>query len=1106
MMRRGDWRNKGLAVCLAWVMLLITVLGGFSSQAVASNQGNVKVRVEGSIQTLANVQVQAGPTALDALIAAMGESQLDIEQTQYGSNINAISGERRTEDYSSSWWYYVKRGGSYEYPSVTADQFSIYPGDEIVFYYSTWGVTKIPDVRYQPVVLEGQTVTLSVYGEDGEPTVGASVYFENQVFSIDQHGQAVLPGQPVGNYSFTVRHEEDGIQKLVRTDELYLQVVSDMVERDLAPPAFKGNTYDSDRKVLMVTGDLQEPSLAWDSTEKLTVEVTIQKGDFSQTRRTEAQNYAPYLIVFTGIDPGEYTISLKAIDQYGNESVPDVRQFSLSKETSTEQAALTKAIAYLKTKQKANGRFDDWTAMALAQAGENLQSSLFTKDGKQYVDHLKADVQALAPNVSYTTDYARLAMAVSAIGQDPRDFYGINLIDVLKSRVDNNGHYGLESERTWVNSHAWAILALHAADEPVPQAEQAKAWLVQQQNADGGWGFSTDYSFTDPDMTAYAIRALAALGVGSSDGAVQKAVDYFKTLQNQDGGMKQGWTASSSNVFTTTEVIKALLAVFLSPTSDTWKKGDNHLISYLLSNQELNGQLANERGTSGLASILMDMGFRPESTNLVGGETTSPSGTLSVKMTITGRNGENFFNRSLSLPKGSTVMDAILKANQEDPSLQVRTNSSETYVSSIKGQEAEGLIGWNYRLNGVKPDTIGAAEMPLSDGDQIEWFWASASEGAYANQINPIPAGTPQEVIERLSVQLEDLLNDTGSKVIGEDRLSGEGLKKLTEFIQNNRFELKQKVEIDKDTVIKDEQEELVLYIPAQSLTTETEITARKWKAEETDVLKHAKYVSPIYEFGPAGTYFEKPIAIQLKVAIPEAASVDHLILAWYDEEKKRWIPIPSVLDISQGVIVGTVDHFTKFAVLKSPEFPDVTASYHWAEDAIYSLAQQNVIHGINGAFQPGGAIKRGEFMTLLAKALHLDESVSAEQLKVSFRDVEQHWARSFIAQAYHAGWVKGYSDGTFRPEQTITRMEMATLLVQAFGNNASAKNEEKVREALKGFADQKDIPAWGKISAVNAIQAGWIKGKSNGTRFAPFDTATRAEAAVMVYQSLYIK
>ena len=110
-------------------------------------------------------------------------------------------------------------------------------------------------------------------------------------------------------------------------------------------------------------------------------------------------------------------------------------------------------------------------------------------------------------------------------------------------------------------------------------------------------------------------------------------------------------------------------------------------------------------------------------------------------------------------------------------------------------------------------------------------------------------------------------------------------------------------------------------------------------------------------------------------------------------------------------------------APLTSP-FPDV-GSNEWYTQSISYLASIGIVIGyLDGTFRPDNSITRAEFAKMIAGFDHL------EQVDYNaFPDVEGHWAVGYINSAATKGWVAGYPDGTFRPENNITRAEVITII-----------------------------------------------------------------------------
>ncbi|MFD0711400.1 S-layer homology domain-containing protein [Paenibacillus sp. GCM10027626] len=179
------------------------------------------------------------------------------------------------------------------------------------------------------------------------------------------------------------------------------------------------------------------------------------------------------------------------------------------------------------------------------------------------------------------------------------------------------------------------------------------------------------------------------------------------------------------------------------------------------------------------------------------------------------------------------------------------------------------------------------------------------------------------------------------------------------------------------------------------------------------------------------------------------------------------------------------------------PVKPAVTLSDiagHWAEAAIKQAVAIGVVRGYpDGTFKPNRNITRAEFTVMLAGALQLE----GEGKPDAFTDREKigAWASRAVAQAAQAGLIRGYADGSFRPEAAVTRAEMAAIVARALHLPADPK-------AGTGFADDAAIPQWAKGSAAALGKLGITSGRS-GNRFAPNETATRAEAAVFLLRML---
>ena len=131
-----------------------------------------------------------------------------------------------------------------------------------------------------------------------------------------------------------------------------------------------------------------------------------------------------------------------------------------------------------------------------------------------------------------------------------------------------------------------------------------------------------------------------------------------------------------------------------------------------------------------------------------------------------------------------------------------------------------------------------------------------------------------------------------------------------------------------------------------------------------------------------------------------------------------------------------------------STTFSDVSASA-WYATAVKTLASIGVINGYtDGTFRPNNNVTRAEFVTMLVNL------TGATGSDVSFSDVSAtHWARAAIAAASTNGWVNGYTDGTFRPGNNITRAEAVVVMNRVLGRSAD-KNAVDNGEGILHFID----------------------------------------------------
>jgi hypothetical protein len=163
----------------------------------------------------------------------------------------------------------------------------------------------------------------------------------------------------------------------------------------------------------------------------------------------------------------------------------------------------------------------------------------------------------------------------------------------------------------------------------------------------------------------------------------------------------------------------------------------------------------------------------------------------------------------------------------------------------------------------------------------------------------------------------------------------------------------------------------------------------------------------------------------------------------------------------------------------------------HWSESAVRSLIQAEVLNGYpDGSFKPDQSITRAEFTKILSSAYDVHPTVAT-----SFSDVKTHWAKDYIAALSEKKVINGYPDGTFRPERPISRAEMATMLSRII--NLGNSEEKFTMEMEPSFPDvNSDFWAFRNIEIVSrlGILPAHYRSEFQATRL-----ASRADTAWMV-------
>ncbi len=174
--------------------------------------------------------------------------------------------------------------------------------------------------------------------------------------------------------------------------------------------------------------------------------------------------------------------------------------------------------------------------------------------------------------------------------------------------------------------------------------------------------------------------------------------------------------------------------------------------------------------------------------------------------------------------------------------------------------------------------------------------------------------------------------------------------------------------------------------------------------------------------------------------------------------------------------------------------FRDVSG--HWAEIFISRLVDQDSISGFpDGTFRPQNNLTRAEYAALIAKSFDLPRKVAAGTW---LKDVKSNfWAFNAIQKAAAMGFISGFGDGTFRPQNNLTRIQAIVSLVSGLGLVGGNSN------LLLSYSDRVAIPSYATNALATATQQGLVVNYPQTSRLEPMRDITRAEVAALIYQAL---
>lgn len=239
-------------------------------------------------------------------------------------------------------------------------------------------------------------------------------------------------------------------------------------------------------------------------------------------------------------------------------------------------------------------------------------------------------------------------------------------------------------------------------------------------------------------------------------------------------------------------------------------------------------------------------------------------------------------------------------------------------------------------------------------------------------------------------------------------------------------------------------------------------------------------------------------IPVELRIIYDKTKLVENPKKIGAYKIKNAPIPIEAIRDYQKDEFTIKVsDNGGVALMIYNKSFIDM--KNHWAAEVVDVISSQHIINGYgDGTFKPDQDMTRAEFVKVLVSSLYIENSNISNQV---FEDVStNHWGYNYINTAQQRGWVMGH-EGKFNPEATITRQEMITIMMRVYQDITGTSLKSMRSASLNLYADYSNISEWAQEYMEKAVAMKLIQGYDN--HLAPNSNATRGEAATLLYRYL---
>jgi len=334
-------------------------------------------------------------------------------------------------------------------------------------------------------------------------------------------------------------------------------------------------------------------------------------------------------------------------------------------------------------------------------------------------------------------------------------------------------------------------------------------------------------------------------------------------------------------------------------------------------------------------------------------------------------------------------------------------------------------------------------------------------------------------IIEQVSKDIEEYTIDPDSNPISI------GVEESTELLRKN---------ISREDTYIEFGDTLRLFIPARTFDDDIEIHIMTLPPLDESL-------SNVYDITATSPLYGR---VKIYLRADDLNLEKHYGIYHYNEDREKWIYQGG--PIEDGYVSAWVSHFGRFTVLEDRnyiEFKDI--ENNWAREYIQFLNFMGIISGLpDKSFNPSGNMTRAEAVKVLSLAMDFNDIKlkSGEINAIPFTDYDSipSWSYSSVQSLYMRGIIGGYKDNSFRPNNNVTRAEIATMISRALQDYISIDEDFK----YIAFSDDEDIPSWANKDIYLIKALGIVTGYDDGS-FRPNINVTRAEACKIIYETLKV-